>query len=64
MSANIGTIDRLARFVLGAGLIAATVTGLIGPWGYLGVIPLVTALFRFCPAYTLVGINTCARPNT
>ena len=30
-----------------------------GLWGWLGVVPLATGLFRFCPAYTLLGINTC-----
>jgi hypothetical protein len=31
----------------------------IGPWGYIGVVPILTGVFRFCPAYPLLGINTC-----
>ena len=60
MKANVGTIDRAARFVLGVALIALAATGVIGIWGYIGVIPLATALFRFCPAYLPFGISTCA----
>lgn len=29
--------------------------------GWFGLVPLVTALLRFCPLYTLVGVSTCAR---
>ena len=35
------------------------VTQVVGPWGYLGLIVLATGVFRFCGAYTLLGINTC-----
>jgi hypothetical protein len=63
MNTNVGTIDRVARFVIGAGLIAATLAGVIGPWGWIGVVPLATAAFRFCPAYRLLGMNTCPTPN-
>ncbi|HLT99603.1 MAG TPA: DUF2892 domain-containing protein, partial [Burkholderiaceae bacterium] len=40
-------------------LIALTVNGTIGWWGWLGVIPLMTGLVRTCPAYSLLGVNTC-----
>jgi len=56
---NVGTIDRLVRILAGAGLIALAATGTIGVWGYVGVIPLLTGLLRTCPAYSLLGINTC-----
>jgi hypothetical protein len=59
MTANVGTIDRALRFIVGAALIAAAALGFIGWWGYIGVVPLLTALVRFCPAYPLLGINTC-----
>ncbi|MGZ8287930.1 MAG: YgaP family membrane protein [Telluria sp.] len=59
MKANIGNIDRAVRILAGLGLIAATVTGVIGAWGWLGVIPLATGLFRFCPAYLPFGASTC-----
>ncbi len=59
MTKNIGTIDRLARALVGIALIAWALLG--GPvWAWIGVVPLATAAIRFCPAYTLLGINTCA----
>ena len=65
MNPNVGTIDRGVRIVVGAALIAATVAGAIGPWGWLGVVPIATGLFRFCPAYLPFGLNTCsARSGT
>lgn len=60
MHANIGSIDRAIRIVVGLALIAATLTGAIGPWGWLGLIPLVTGVFRFCPVYLPFGVRTCA----
>jgi hypothetical protein len=62
MKINVGTIDRVLRIVVGLLLISAAATGRIGMWGYLGVVPLATGLFRFCPAYTLLGMNTCGTP--
>ncbi len=59
MQANVGNLDRALRIIAGAVLIALTLTGSIGPWGWLGVVPILTGLFRFCPAYTLLGIRTC-----
>jgi hypothetical protein len=60
MKANIGTIDRIARVIIGVTLIALAATGVVGLWGYIGVLPLVTAFVRFCPAYLPFGISTCA----
>jgi hypothetical protein len=60
VKANLGPIDRTIRIIAGVGLIAATLMGAIGPWGWLGLVPLATGLLRFCPAYTLFGIRTCA----
>ena len=59
-SKNVGGLDRAVRVVAGLALVAAAVTGFLGPWAYLGVIPLVTAFMGSCPLYNLVGINTCA----
>jgi hypothetical protein len=59
MKSNVGGIDRILRIVVGAALIAAAATGTVGLWGYLGVLPLLTGLFRFCPAYPLLGMSTC-----
>ena len=57
--ANIGSTDRLLRFVAGIVLIGLAAAAVIGPWGYVGIVPLLTAVVRFCPAYTLLGIKTC-----
>ncbi len=56
---NIGRFDRVARIVVGAGLIAAAVTGTVGIWGWIGIVPLATGLMGWCPAYRLLGLNSC-----
>jgi hypothetical protein len=61
MTANVGTLDRTRCLIVGLLLIALAVFGVIGAWGYIGIVPLLTGLFRFCPAYPLLGINTCTR---
>ncbi len=64
MIQNIGTVDRVIRIVAGVALITATLLGYIGLWGWLGVIPLATGLFRFCPAYLPFGWSSCAAVTT
>ncbi len=64
MTANVGGIDRILRVIVGLALIALALTGTVGAWGYIGVVPLLTALVGFCPAYTLLGLNTCPVKNT
>ncbi len=59
MTRNVGSIDRAVRVVGGVALVASALGGWLGPWAYIGVVPLLTAVVGFCPAYTLVGINTC-----
>ena len=59
MKSNVGGIDRTLRIVAGLVLIALAATGAVGWWGWLGVVPLFTGVFRFCPAYPLLGISTC-----
>jgi ABC-type branched-subunit amino acid transport system permease subunit len=60
MTANVGGIDRILRIVAGLVLITLAATGVVGAWGYLGVIVLATGVFRFCGAYALFGLNTCS----
>ena len=60
MNPNVGMIDRILRIALGLGLIAASVLGYVGPWGWIGLLPLATGIFRFCPAYWPLGLSTCA----
>ena len=59
MQANVGGIDRILRIVVGLALIAATLLGAVGAWGWIGVVPLATGLFRICPAYLPFGTSTC-----
>ncbi len=59
MTQNIGSLDRIVRIVIGVALIAATLTGAIGVWGWVGVVPLVTALMGWCPPYAILGFSTC-----
>ena len=60
MKANVGTIDRALRIVAGLVLIGLTLMGTIGLWGWIGVVPLATGIFRFCPAYLPFGLSTCS----
>lgn len=62
MIANVGTVDRSIRIVVGLVLIVATLMGWIGPWGWLGLVAIATGVFRFCPAYWPFGLSTCKRP--
>ena len=59
MKTNVGGIDRILRVVIGLALIALTLTGAIGAWGWIGVVPLLTAAMGFCPLYTVLGFSTC-----
>lgn len=59
MKINVGSMDRILRIIAGLALIALTAAGIIGVWGWIGVVPLLTGIFRFCPAYTLLGVSTC-----
>lgn len=56
---NVGGIDRILRIVAGLLLIALTLMGVIGVWGWIGIVPLATGLLRTCPIYSLLGFNTC-----
>ncbi len=65
MTTNIGSLDRIVRIVVGLGLVALAL-GLIpgvapSIWGWLGLVPLGTALIGNCPAYSILGVNTCGR---
>lgn len=68
--ANVGSLDRTLRFIVGAVLLGCLImppfAGFFATWGawkfamaVIGVVMLGTAIFRFCPAYTLLGIRTC-----
>ena len=59
MTRNIGSIDRWIRILLGIAILSLVFYGPKTNWGYLGVVPLATALFGYCPLYTLLGISSC-----
>jgi hypothetical protein len=64
MTTNVGGIDRILRIVVGLALIVLAATGTVGLWGYIGVVPLLTAALGNCPAYSLLGFSTCpVKPN-
>ncbi|MBU6498744.1 MAG: DUF2892 domain-containing protein [Rhodospirillales bacterium] len=60
---NAGMIDRVIRVIVGLGLLMLVFTGPHTAWGWIGVVPLLTGLVGFCPAYTLLGIRTCKLPD-
>ncbi|MFO1418414.1 MAG: DUF2892 domain-containing protein [Methylotetracoccus sp.] len=55
---NVGQYDKYARIGVGGLLIVLAATGVIGAWGWIGLLPLATGFLNTCPAYTLLGINT------
>lgn len=56
---NVGGLDRGVRIVAGLALIGLAANGNIGPWGYVGLVPLVTGAFGMCPLYSLFGFSSC-----
>jgi hypothetical protein len=58
---NVGSIDRLLRIIIGITLIGLVFIGPKTAWGWIGIIPLITGLARRCPAYGLIGLNTCEK---
>ena len=60
MTRNEGTIDRGLRIILGLVLIAMVFVGPATPWGWVGLIPLITGVVGTCPIYSMLGINTCS----
>ena len=56
---NVGGIDRVLRILVGLAWIALVFVGPKVVWGWVGLVPLLTGIFKFCPAYKLLGVNTC-----
>jgi hypothetical protein len=59
MQRNEGTVDRVLRVSAGLILIGLAATNVVGAWGYIGIVPLLTGVIGNCPVYTLLRINTC-----
>ena len=65
METNIGKVDKTVRVVAGVGLLSLlfVLEGNLRWVGLIGIVPLATALFGYCPLYSLLGVKTCA-PGT
>lgn len=61
MTQNVGNIDRMLRIVVGLFLLSLVFLGPKTWWGLVGLVPLATGLMRNCPAYSLIGVNTCEK---
>lgn len=59
MKLNVGGTDRILRIVAGLVLIGLAIAGIGTPWTWIGVVPLATGAFGVCPAYSILGMNTC-----
>lgn len=58
MKLNMGTIDKVVRIIAGLALVALTLSGTIGVWGWIGIIPLATGVAGYCPLYQIIGMDT------
>ena len=58
MKCNLGHTDRVLRMTVGVTLMGLAGYGIVGGWGWIGIIPLVTGIIGNCPAFSLLGINT------
>ncbi len=60
MTQNIGSVEKVIRIILGVALLVwgFVLSNPINYWGAIGAVPLLTALLGWCPAWTLLGINT------
>ena len=61
---NIGNTERVFRALLGVGILSLAFVGPRTPWGYLGVLPLLTALLGWCALYRVLGISTVRKEAT
>ncbi len=61
MTMNVGGADRILRIIVGLALLSLVFVGPQTMWGLVGLVPLLTGIFRFCPAYSLIGVSTCGK---
>lgn len=60
---NMGRVDKTVRITVGVVLIALTLMGSVGIWGWIGLVPLITGLLGHCPVYAVLGFDTCSTPK-
>lgn len=58
---NESALDRIIRVAIGLALVSLVFVGPKTPWGWLGLIPILTAAVGFCPLYRVLGVSTCRR---
>ena len=63
MTPNVGSTDKLIRYVVGAAIIGAGIY-FQSWWGAIGAVPILTALIGWCPPYALLKLNTCGTRDT
>ena len=61
MEKNVGNLDKTLRIVIGLVLISLVFVGPQTPWGWIGIVPLATALVGWCPLYRIIGVSTCKK---
>ncbi|MDH5235908.1 MAG: DUF2892 domain-containing protein [Gemmatimonadota bacterium] len=61
MKTNTGSLDRALRALIGLVLVALVFVGPKTPWGWAGLVLVGTSLLGWCPAYAILGVNTCKR---
>lgn len=59
MTCNVGKTERVVRVLAGLGILSLVFIGPQTAWGWIGAVPLLTGLIGYCPAYSLIGFNTC-----
>ena len=59
MKSNMGSIDRGLRIIVGLVLVGLALTDVIGWWGWIGIVPIIIGAIGNCPAYSILGVNTC-----
>jgi hypothetical protein len=62
MEANMGGKDRLIRLLVGLAMIGLAMVNVIGPWGWIGIVPVVSAALGWCPVYMMLGLSTQEHP--
>lgn len=61
MGNNVGSLDKALRIIAGILMLSLVFVGPQSPWGWIGVVPLLTALIGWCPAYKVLGLSSCAK---